>query len=351
MAGLLSRARIVAGPGFNRWLVPPAALAIHLSIGQAYAFSVFKLPLTKVMGITDSAAADWKQTELAWIFTIAIVFLGLVGRRVRPVAGARRSPEERRGGRLLLGAGLLHLRPGRPAPQHLAAVPGLRRARRLRARPGLHHARLHPDQVVPRPPGHGYGHGDHGLRRRGDDREPAVATAAGPLRVADLGRGRRDLRHDGRDLLRRHDVGRLPVPGARAGLEAGGLEPAGRGSHDAHHPAPRPRGRRDQDRRRSTALGGAVPQRDGGHRDPRAGLADDPGDVQGRREAQRRRGVRRAAEPVQHGRPVRLELAVGPDRAQADVRRLLHPGADAVPAAALRGPDRQRGAVRRLRGA
>ena len=77
MAGLLSRARIVAGQGFNRWLVPPAALAIHLSIGQAYAFSVFKLPLTKVLGITDSTAADWKQTELAWIFTIAIVFLGL----------------------------------------------------------------------------------------------------------------------------------------------------------------------------------------------------------------------------------------------------------------------------------
>jgi MFS family permease len=77
MAALLSRARIVAGPGFNRWLVPPAALAIHLSIGQAYAFSVFKLPLTKVLGVTESVPGDWKQTELAWIFTIAIVFLGL----------------------------------------------------------------------------------------------------------------------------------------------------------------------------------------------------------------------------------------------------------------------------------
>jgi len=77
MAALLSRARIEAGPGFNRWLVPPAALAIHLSIGQAYAFSVFKLPLTKVLGITQSAPGDWKQSQLAWIFTIAIVFLGL----------------------------------------------------------------------------------------------------------------------------------------------------------------------------------------------------------------------------------------------------------------------------------
>jgi MFS family permease len=77
MAGLLSREQIVAGPGFNRWLVPPAALAIHLSIGQAYAFSVFKLPLTKVLGITSPTPADWKQTQLAWIFTLAIVFLGL----------------------------------------------------------------------------------------------------------------------------------------------------------------------------------------------------------------------------------------------------------------------------------
>jgi MFS family permease len=77
MAGLLSREGIVAKPGFNRWLVPPAALAIHLSIGQAYAFSVFKLPLTRVLGISEPAAGDWKQTQLAWIFTIAIVVLGL----------------------------------------------------------------------------------------------------------------------------------------------------------------------------------------------------------------------------------------------------------------------------------
>lgn len=41
MPGLLAKERIVAPPGFNRWLVPPAALAIHLSIGMAYGFSVF----------------------------------------------------------------------------------------------------------------------------------------------------------------------------------------------------------------------------------------------------------------------------------------------------------------------
>ena len=54
MASLLSRERTVAGPGFNRWLVPPAALAIHLSIGMAYGFSVFWLPLSRAVGITES---------------------------------------------------------------------------------------------------------------------------------------------------------------------------------------------------------------------------------------------------------------------------------------------------------
>ena len=77
MAGLLSRERIVAGPGFNRWLVPPAALAIHLCIGQAYAISVFNLPLGRAIGITEPAPADWKLTTLGWIYTLAIVFLGL----------------------------------------------------------------------------------------------------------------------------------------------------------------------------------------------------------------------------------------------------------------------------------
>ena len=67
----------MASPGFNRWLVPPAALAVHLSIGQVYAFSVFKLPLTKLIGVTRSAPGDWTQPELAWIFSLAICFLGL----------------------------------------------------------------------------------------------------------------------------------------------------------------------------------------------------------------------------------------------------------------------------------
>jgi MFS family permease len=77
MFEIFDRQHSVAGPGYNRWLVPPAALAIHLCIGQVYGFSVFKLPMTKLLGITHSVSGDWTQSELAVIFSIAIFFLGL----------------------------------------------------------------------------------------------------------------------------------------------------------------------------------------------------------------------------------------------------------------------------------
>ncbi len=73
----LDRERSVAHPGYSRWLVPPAALAIHLCIGQVYAFSVFKIPLSEALGITKSIPGDWKQAQIAWIFSLAIVMLGL----------------------------------------------------------------------------------------------------------------------------------------------------------------------------------------------------------------------------------------------------------------------------------
>ncbi len=74
----LDREHSVAKPGYSRWLVPPAALAIHLSIGQVYAFSVFKIPLSQVVGINKSIPGqDWTFPQLAWIFSLAIVFLGV----------------------------------------------------------------------------------------------------------------------------------------------------------------------------------------------------------------------------------------------------------------------------------
>jgi MFS family permease len=67
----------VAGANYSRWLVPPAALSIHLSIGQAYAFSVFNLPLSHAIGISTSAPGDWKLSTIGWVFSVAIVFLGV----------------------------------------------------------------------------------------------------------------------------------------------------------------------------------------------------------------------------------------------------------------------------------
>ncbi|HWD05516.1 MAG TPA: OFA family MFS transporter [Amycolatopsis sp.] len=67
--GFLARSRIVAPPGWTRWLVPPAALSIHLSIGQAYAWSVFKTPLEKTMHLSG--------TESGLPFQLGIVMLGL----------------------------------------------------------------------------------------------------------------------------------------------------------------------------------------------------------------------------------------------------------------------------------
>lgn len=88
----LDKERTIAGPGFNRWLVPPAALAIHLCIGMAYGFSVFWLPLSRAIGIDEplacaadisfmaevfGASCDWKISMLGWMYTLFFVFLGL----------------------------------------------------------------------------------------------------------------------------------------------------------------------------------------------------------------------------------------------------------------------------------
>ena len=100
--GILERDRIIAKAGFNRWLVPPAALAIHLCIGMAYGFSVFWLPLSRAVGTATGAKVpacagaattflektagtlhaltardcEWTQFDLGWMFTLFFVLLG-----------------------------------------------------------------------------------------------------------------------------------------------------------------------------------------------------------------------------------------------------------------------------------
>jgi MFS family permease len=105
--GLLDRERIIARAGFNRWLVPPAALCIHLCIGMAYGFSVFWLPLSRAVGIDKTVACpnmsllgfdielyplkfqlldgpielfttscDWRVSSMGWMYTLFFVILG-----------------------------------------------------------------------------------------------------------------------------------------------------------------------------------------------------------------------------------------------------------------------------------
>ena len=87
---VLDRTRTVARPGYNRWMVPPCALAIHLCIGMAYGFSVFWLPLSHAVGIVQantcpgeslfttmvSTTCDWTISELGWMYTLFFVVLG-----------------------------------------------------------------------------------------------------------------------------------------------------------------------------------------------------------------------------------------------------------------------------------
>src|SRR5690349_6001227 len=91
ITSILDRERIIATAGFNRWLVPPAALCIHLCIGMAYGFSVFWLPLSRSIGLTQSKACpdisilgelfttscDWRVASLGWMYTLFFVVLGV----------------------------------------------------------------------------------------------------------------------------------------------------------------------------------------------------------------------------------------------------------------------------------
>jgi MFS family permease len=87
-AGFLDRERTIASPRFNRWLVPPAALAIHLCIGMAYGFSVFWLPMSKLIpgagvchgGFVDELTAsgcNWSVADVTHIFETFIAMLGV----------------------------------------------------------------------------------------------------------------------------------------------------------------------------------------------------------------------------------------------------------------------------------
>ena len=196
--GLLDRERIIAGSGFNRWLVPPAALCIHLCIGMAYGFSVFWKPLAgrtderrrsarpcELLGRAPTTFSEkgagtlralfatdcnWSQFDLGWMYTFFFVMLGISAatwggwlERAGPrKAGARlRDALVRRA--LISALGVYF---------HQLWLLWLGSGDHWRDRPGprLYLAGLDPHQMVPGPPRHGDRHGHHGLRRRRHDR-------------------------------------------------------------------------------------------------------------------------------------------------------------------------------------
>jgi MFS family permease len=212
----LDREHTIAGEHYSRWLVPPAALAIHLSIGQAYAFSVFNLPLSRAVGISTSAPDDWKLSTIGWVFSIAIVFLGLSA----AVFGAWL---ERVGPRkamfvsaLCFASGFQVAAVGVVTHQFWLLLLGYGVLGGI----GLGLGYISPVSTLirwfPDPARNGDGSCDHGLRRRCDDRVAAFDNAHDLLSKPDVDRGRADVRGDGRAVFRVHDVRR--VHGARPSL-------------------------------------------------------------------------------------------------------------------------------------
>lgn len=96
MVSFLSREKTVAGLGYSRWLFPPVALAVHMCIGQAYGLSVFNIPLSKLIGITQPAPDDWPLTATVQVFNrvggpIRVFLSGRIGGPVRQVGRAKRT--------------------------------------------------------------------------------------------------------------------------------------------------------------------------------------------------------------------------------------------------------------------
>ena len=195
MTSFLAKERTIAGPGFNRWLVPPAALGIHLCIGMAYGFSVFWKPLQNALvgadgvplescsegavtfseKLADTVRAlyatdcNWTQFDLGWVYTLFFLVLGAAAalwggwlERSGPRKAGRR-----RDALLVRRSVDLGLR--RVRASTLAVVAWLGSDRRNRARAWIHLARLDLDQMVPRPTRSRHRHGHHGLWRWGND--------------------------------------------------------------------------------------------------------------------------------------------------------------------------------------
>ena len=315
ISSLLAKERIVAPPGYNRWLIPPAALCVHLCIGQAYAFSVFNLPMTRLIGITRSAPGDWKLTELGWIFSLAIFILGssaaLLGRWVEE-GGPRKAMFTAAlcfGGGFLVSALGVHLHNLWIIYLGYGVLGGI----------GLGLGYISPVSTLikwfPDRPGMATGMAIMGFG--------GAAFIAAPLSVWLMARFSTP-NHIGVAetfvvlgliylcfMMVGAAIVRVPAPGwAPAGLCCAGAAKA------SGHNAARLRLRCVEDAAILADLVGPVPQRHRRDRRARPGLGDEPGDVPRPDHRGRRIRLRRAIQPVQHGRAVRVVVGIRLHRPQ-----------------------------------
>jgi hypothetical protein len=231
-AGLLAKEHTIVGPGYNRWLVPPAALGIHLCIGMAYGFSVFWLPLSRAIGIT---AIRRLSPDMSFLTTCSP--RPATGRSANSAGCSRCSSFSSADPPPIWGGWLERVGPRKAGVVRRSAGAavfsigasavythqlwmmwlGSGVHRRHRPRSWLYLAGLDADQMVPGPPRHGDRHGDRRFRRRRDDRCAARRQTDAVVCHTDLCRRLGNLRCHGRDLFRVHDVGafgyRLPAAG------------------------------------------------------------------------------------------------------------------------------------------
>ena len=132
LLSFLDRNHTIAKPGFSRWMVPPAALCVHLCIGQAYAFSVFNLPMTKLHRHHAIGAGRLEAHRARLDLLDRDLLPRRLGGRVRPLGRGRRTAQGDVHRGAVLGRRLLHLGDRRLRPQALADLSRLRRARRHR---------------------------------------------------------------------------------------------------------------------------------------------------------------------------------------------------------------------------